>query len=541
MIMSVFEIMILVLILQESHQLVPRICQTEVKGTIYHLNDLSTCNNLQIEEVEIELETANVKPYETKGKSLVVFDKYCRATEDFFGAKSNSKSTIRRTIPQHEAENMIKNGVCIDFHGKKRITNFQSTHECRYKWMETTTTVTTTCILKEGKVSATHSRTMKTDLGDVSNCRYDAGYCETGKMSLLWTVNSQVVEEYINLRKLECNKIDSHVICEDISESFDLSKFQYDSRTQHYLDGTFRIKILQIKNSTVSRLTSPMKYSLTNGDNFGEQIQALQSEMIAKFQYLLDFMESPQGKLNTICLALLQTNKLMKSSIGKIATEFAQMSFHNNNLVAKATQNFLVTFPCIKYDFEEVTFRKSSMCYDKIPVAINGQEYFMNENLIVTKHAATVNCSLVPSKVFEFNGKLYIQRKNDLPVSQQTDGSRSLSFLTKFNLTGLNDLSNNFSFVPELTDYSAGLVNNMDERLRAMSDFENDFRVHRHISEKISVFGLLNLSIFGCIDAALTWITRIGSILAIYMFFKLKFRNSSGFALVTRSNEESNL
>ena len=539
--MSMFEIIILVLILQQSHQLIPRKCQTEVKGTVYHLNDLSTCNNLQIEEVEIELEAANVKPYETKGKSLVVFDKYCRASKDFFGAKSNTKSTVRRTIPRHEAESMIKNGVCVDLHGIRRKANFQSTHECRYKWMETTTTVTTTCIFKEGTVSATHSNTMKTDLGDVSNCRYDAGYCETGKMSLIWTVNAQVVKEYINLRTLECDKIDSHIICDDISESFDLNKFQYDSRSQHYLDGTFRIKIKQIKNNTVSSIINPMKYPLGSGDNFIEQIKALQSEMIAKFQYLLDFMESPQSRLNTICLALLQTNKLIKSTIGNIATEFAQMSFNNNNLVAKATQNFLVTFPCIRYDFEEVIFRKSSLCYDKIPVAINGKEYFMNENLIITEHAATVNCSLVPSKVFEFNSKLYIQRKNDLPVSQQTDGSRSLSFLTEFNLTGLNNLSNNFSFVPEVTDYTAGLVNNMDERLRAMSDLENDFRVQQHISEKISVFGLLNLSIFGCIDAAITWITRIGSILAIYMFLKLKFMNNREFNIVTRRNEESHL
>ena len=58
--------------------------------------------------------------------------------------------------------------------------------------------------------------------------------------------------------------------------------------------------------------TEPVKekiFQVEAETDLGKQLQALKAEIQSRFQYLADWFNSPQGRLNIICQSLLQTCK----------------------------------------------------------------------------------------------------------------------------------------------------------------------------------------------------------------------------------------
>jgi hypothetical protein len=142
----------------------------------------------------------------------------------------------------------------------------------------------------------------------------------------------------------------------------------------------------------------------------------------------------------------------------------------------------------------------------------------MDDNLEIYDTAVEVKCNTTDSRVFEFNDKLFIQRRNSLPTEIRTDSFKTISFMSSFNISGLVDLPGNWSFKPEVFNDDMSLISNIKE------DILNTIETSDHIFDKkpdnyLAFLALSNLNISGFFDFLITWITRVGGGLSIYMYY----------------------
>ncbi len=510
----------------------PRICQTQRNGHFYHLNSIQQCNNLQVTEVTAEIEIANVESYKTDAKGILVQNKICDTYDDFFGEKSQQKYTKNIIVPEHQAKEMIRERKCLSPDGSFRFSNFNKNHACKYSYLKAQRETTSTCFFYDGFVQATHSGVMSSSITDVSGCSYTNGFCQSAATSVMWSPSDKIVDDYVNKLTLNCSKIQSHLICDSVAKSYDLDKFTFDETSNAFVNGLWRIKIINEQKSPKMKVSA----FLNAESDIGKQIEALKSEIHARFQYLVDWYNSPQGRLNTICISLLQINKLTKSSLRYHATTFAQLASNNSNIVAKATPNYLAIWPCRALQQSDFNFQKLEDCYNMIPIQLKNKTGFLDENMIFHETAVKINCKKSPIKLFEMLGNLYIQRENHLPFKVKLDNFSTISFLNDFNFTDMPSLPEKWEVSPEYFDVSTGLFDNMKERLEDATNKEVDRSQNEGILDKLNIFGIRGLSPFGFIDAIITWISRCGSFIAFYLLLKDQCQNNNGFRFLRRRN-----
>jgi hypothetical protein len=278
------------------------------------------------------------------------------------------------------------------------------------------------------------------------------------------------------------------------------------------LDGTWKITFLQEEGKAE-------KIQFNSSDTaFDEQFSALRNEMMTKYQYVLDKVDSPEGRLNILCTALVQINTILKSSLGLYATNFAKIALNKSLVIAKATDNYLAVWPCQRIREDQIVFRKTEKCYNLLPIKVRTHEAFMDDNLEIYDTAVEVKCNTTDSRVFEFNDKLFIQRRNSLPTEIRTDSFKTISFMSSFNISGLVDLPGNWSFKPEVFNDDMSLISNIKE------DILNTIETSDHIFDQksdnyLAILALRNLNISGFFDFLITWITRVGGGLSIYMYY----------------------
>lgn len=500
--------------------LTPKICQTKAKGILYRLEDLQKCNNLQITKATVTIAVANVKIYNTDAKGLRLITNRCKTFTNFFGEKETTTTSKSAELTKELAISMIQDQKCSSGDGTFRFSNFLKSFECTYSYLRTKVKETNTCFFYKGFVQAMHHGQMTSSIADTTACEYTSGYCKSDDTHIIWTPNDNITKDYINDEHTTCLKIDSHLVCNSIGKSFDLSLLKYSEEKKTYENGMWKI---QIHNVT---LAEPLKATLNEeSSDLGKQLAALKSELQTKFQYIIDWVNSPTGRLNIICLSLLQTNKLTRASLNLYATNFAEIVTKTNNLVAKATENYLAIWPCVPIDPMKIQFIETEECYNLIPIKYNNEMIFMDESLIIHNEAVEVNCQKAQLKMFEFNGTLYVQRKNQLPTKMDTFNISSISFFQDFNFSKLETLPEHWQVEPEYFDTSTGLFDNIKRDMDQARKAQADMKKNSDTKIKFELFGISNLSITGYINGFLTTITRIGAGLAFYLFFKLKFTN----------------
>ena len=115
------------------------------------------------------------------------------------------------------------------------------------------------------------------------------------------------------------------------------------------------------------------------------------------------------------------------------------------------------------------------------------------------------------------NDKLYKQRENHIPVEIGTKDVSSMNYFTNLNFSKMEDLADEWQIEPEYFDTSAGLFDNIKEEIEESRKAHADMQEENNMKVNLDFFGLKSLNPFGFIDCAITWITRIGGFIAIYM------------------------
>lgn len=497
----------------------PKICQTQSKGTLYKLDNLQRCNDLQVTEATVTIAVANVKMYNTKAKGLKIITNHCKTFTNFFGEKDTTTTSKSVDLAETAAKEMIKDKKCLSSDGKYRYDNFHKSFECTYSYLRTKMKETNTCFFYDGFVQAIHHGQVTSSIADTTACDYIAGYCKSGDTHIVWTPNNNITKDYINEEKTKCLKIKQHLVCEHLGKSFDLSLLKYSKESNTYKNGMWKIQIINTK----AMIPKNLMVNEHPATDLGKQIEGLKSELQTKFQYIMDWFNSPAGRLNIICTSLLQINKLTRASLSLYASQFAEIITNSDNLVAKATKNYLAIWPCVPVNASDIQFAKTKKCYNMIPITHDKETKFMDESLIIHKEAIEVNCDKTPLKMFEINGNLYSQRANFLPAIVDTSNVSSLSFFQDFNFSQMESFPEHWQIVPEYFDTSTGLFDNIKNDVDQARKAQADMEKNSNTKIKLELFGINNLSITGYINALIVTLTRVGAALAFYLFFKIRF------------------
>ena len=252
----------------------------------------------------------------------------------------------------------------------------------------------------------------------------------------------------------------------------------------------------------------------------GKQIEALRTEIQDRLQYMMDWINSPEGRLNIICMSILQINKITKSSLNLYPTQFAEIITKTDNLIAQATLNYLVIWPCKTIEENEFKFKDLKQCYTSIPITYKNKTAFFNKDLILHNKATEIDCKHSPTKVFEINKKLYVQRKNNIPAEIRSEKFNNIHFFHNFNFSNMPTLSDDWEITPEVFDNSIGLFDNIREDIEKNRKSQDKILNDHSARTKLDIFGLRNTSIFGIIDAIITWICRSGAFVAYYLLLR---------------------
>lgn len=515
----------------------PKLCQNKANSVLYRISDVEECNNLKIQKILIRLSKANIKSYTSTAKGVKYITKSCKTKKSFWGDNFKDESYNIVTLPQYEAKSMVEERKCKNPEGGYRNSDFNQGYVCNYSWMKNQKSTTSTCLFVEGKIYASHSGAMKSTLTDVTNCHYLSGQCETNGYSLFWIPNKNIINDYINPIELNVTRISNHILIDSLALSFDLNKMIYSKNLNVFRNGAHELKILNVyKSPSQTKLTGKLKADT----DIANQIVALQSEIQDKYRYLLDMINSPEGRINRLCTALKQTNIILKSFLKQNPTKFTQLAMRNNNVYSIASENYLIVWPCKQINLTEITWRLTNTCYNMIPIFYNKKEGFLDLNLIYHEKATELNCKLSPTKLFEFGKEIYTQKKNEIPKLLHQDNVQFVSAYTEFNFSKLPDLPNNWSFTSEDFEYhdtASAAASKLREEILNLDPNNEKNKVAQSEKDKFHILGLRTTAIYGIFDCVLTWITRIGSILAFYLFFKAKNPDFSGFlALIQRKN-----
>ena len=107
-----------------------------------------------------------------------------------------------------------------------------------------------------------------------------------------------------------------------------------------------------------------------------KQIEALQTEVQDRLQYMMNWINSPEGRMNIICVSILQLNKVTKSTLNLYPTQFAEITTKTDNLIAQATLNYIVIWPCKTVEGNEFKFKYLKQCYTSIPITYKNRTAF---------------------------------------------------------------------------------------------------------------------------------------------------------------------
>ena len=494
----------------------PKICQTQTEPQIYQIEALQTCNNLKVDKVNIQLEVTNVKIYKTEAKGILIKEHICDTFTNFFNEKEQYENTNIVDITEENAKEMIDEQKCLSANGKYRYGEFKKSYECRYSYLKWRKTITNTCFFYSGFVIATHSGKVSSSISDTSGCNYNDGYCKAGNTHIKWTPDEKINKKYINMQETECMKVDSHIICDKLSKSFNLERFVYNSTEESYENDMWRIKIKNVVKDAGLNL----QVNLTAESDLGKQIEALKAEIQSKFQYIVDWYSSPKSRMNIMCLSILQINKITRASMKLYATEFAEILSNSQNVVAKATENYIAIWPCKTINTTEFEFTKLKDCYNHIPIKYLNKTGFIDESLIFHQTATMISCIKAPTKLFELENKLYKQRQNHIPVEIGTEDASSMNYFINFNFTKMEDLSDEWQIEPEYFDTTASLFENIKEEMSETREAQANMEKNSDTQVKLDIFGIKSLTSFGIIECIMTWISKIGGWIAIIACIK---------------------
>ena len=483
----------------------PKICQTKRNGQIFKISNSIMCNNMTVKSMRIELSKSNIREYKVPAKSILVESNTCKTETSFFNVKTKDLSSSTKFIPKEMAYYLITNKLCLEGDGKYVPFTPDKPISCRYQWMKQVSTVTYICKFHVGQVLSSHSGFLKSDLGDLHLCDYLNGHCIQQGLHIFWDPDTRVAQDFVPMGIFNATKVGNHLLVNKLGLSFVLNDMIY--RHDVYQNDVFKIKVLP------SRLQTDLLLDLKDG-SIEERFTALQEELAHKFQFLMDILSTPDGKLSILCEALAQSNKLAMVLANTNPTQIAQLLLNRTDLIAKATQDYIMVFPC--ETVKEVIFNaENNSCYNYVPVKYKKKDKswssgFLNpRTLMISFSANEIKCGSVSTELFKLWENLYMYIPGHNPFRVNTKKSTVLSVMNKLDLSKFDDIPTEWAFGKKdfhTVDIDVAVRSNIQQKL---NEFAEESGITQATPQWLGFLAIKTLTPMGLLNAFCTWTVRI--------------------------------
>ncbi|APG78649.1 putative glycoprotein [Beihai rhabdo-like virus 3] len=459
----------------------PLLCQSSKLLTLLRLPELPQCDSSDSTiKCNITIFKKNVKEYSVPATSMIHQVQNCSSVNYFFGAYVSDISTGRAQKPVETAKQCLKQNRC-SFDGimSNAIGSSINPVTCISQWFGPHFSSSQSCFFEEGFVTATHGGYMFSNLGPVSHCNYSQGFCITSNnIHITWTPNPDVKEEYIEAGKFAATRVETHVIVEELGESFIISNctnvtchttegflIRFDNQEKIGLEGYKKGKdkaksIMALIPNLLDSLSNSFQGSLDDKptlDSLAAKLTALEDEMTSKIQYLADEVTGPISAIQSLCPALLMELRTTRSMAAINPTAYARTRLAREDIFAQVAGDFIAIWPCkpvLDYDFT-----KTQTCYTKVPIRYRmeaGGEWekgFLDPKTnTISPSSPKTECGKSSVTLFETANKLYLYNPGTPPKTVDRNKATRL---------------------PPLTSNSSFFINIPDKWLYNKSDFDH--------------------------------------------------------------------
>ena len=508
-------------IINLSRSTQPMRCQYGRAMRLYHTPNRLNCSSNNATDIKVELFKNNIKEYETSIKTMSIIKKTCKTT--FVFRYHHEEKEERVFLDKNKATELINRKACINEKGEIVTKNIINKFNCIYSWGDSYKRSTYSCYHSTGKVYATHSNYLFSDVTSLNGCSYQDGYCRSiGGSHSLWVPRKEVKNKYIPLGTWNATKLNEHIIIPHFGLVFIINNMQKEQ--SYFFDQGFKLKII----SKVS--TTTLKENLASS-TLEEKFKALESEIQGKLQYVTDLLYTPTHKIQTICTILDKSNAIITALASQNPTQYARETLKDDYLVAKLAKPFLIAYKCLpvfNYKFTLI----ENICYAYIPLKYklsntsNWEKGYLHPKLLIIYDTAVkIHCKGANIEYIYLNNSLWKYIPGELP---KYIPSNNASLLPTYGI-GDSDLYN----LPNIWAYNPNDYRRHDAEAAAIDYIDNEIHyiqpdadIPRYNTTKINFLdsiGLFKFSFGAYIHTILTWITRVFSVLGFLAFLNRSY------------------
>ena len=517
------RILLILVLLSEGQAAL--LCSNTKFGQIYAISDVFECKEEHYEVIKVKVWKKNIKQYQSAVKSLLIEEKICETYKSFGGGKSEEKDTLLVSwYSDDRYRNHIKKGTCEDEQGRE-LTNppFTKDYYCEYSWMRHRTFVTLSCFYQTGSVVAQHGGFMISDLGDVSNCQYQQGFCRNSRgIAFAWSPKQEEKQEWLEVGTFNASKVsENHILLGQLGMSFNLKQMMKEKERRVYDNKAFRLEILSKRGRRA-----------TEGEE-ASSLEMLKAEINRKLQYVVDSFMTPAAQLNSLCKAIELSLRLSKMLAKSNPTQYMRDMLNNSNIIAQATaNNFVKVWPCVKVS--GVTWRKvSGKCFASIPISyvFNKKVFkgFLEElSGVIYDSSLEVPCSRATPKIFSYENNLYKYQPGHIPTIVNNEAIATLPILPQNKSEVMINLPEEWVFNHsdfENHHLENSIFRNLQDRMEYLEDKTEVNNPHvsarKDKSAILEFLGFEGLGINNVMETLGNWIFRIGSVCGVVALYFL--------------------
>ena len=132
-------------------------------------------------------------------------------------------------------EELIESKASITADGQTTHDHGTPEFQCNTKWMSTVVTDRIYCKYSQGYVAKAHNEGTISNLGKITHCDYDKGFCfdEDRRIYIKYIPNRKEALEYVEVGTFNASVINGHILIPALGLSFKL-KGQHNIQSQGY-------------------------------------------------------------------------------------------------------------------------------------------------------------------------------------------------------------------------------------------------------------------------------------------------------------------
>ena len=503
------------------------ICDKSAAAQLFKVPENLECEEGHEKTILVELEKTNIKQYQVKATRLIVSEKTCKVSQQFFGAKETQKTEKRLLWTKEKYREHISTKTCVNTEGITVSQTGGRKPKCETKWMKTTTNTEIQCLYQEGYVTKSHEGTMISNLGDVHQCTksYQEGLCITqNREAIHFIPNENVRKQYLEVGKFSAIQIGKHLIIGELGFSVNIGEEM--KVDKYYERNGFRLKRIPTEE------LNQVQANLTSIDN---AIETVRQELLTKLNFLSDVITLKTHRIKSLCEAVRMTLDMSKLLAVINPTAYARTLLHNRYLIAESdhiTGTFIRITPC--KNVTDVRFRKTGdeRCYSDIPVTykwgqIEHEGFLDTSTNVIALSAARVNCSKQTSKFVELNKQLYVYTPGTIPQRLNVSAAMEMPMFKTKIFDELFHFPDKFIYKKEeiiQIDEAKAAVEYLNDRLNSAQDAIEVLKDHQNPINSLT--GFVKNKIEHVLLGLVEWMVRLGAVFGWIYFVKL-ITNSS--------------